>query len=216
MFAENVEEHGSGKNSLITKETYAKVIVFCKKWFKVEFIVVTNLFLKLLIETSHLCYLFESDSALIYQLRDVVKDDIKNLIDTKNDDVGDASDLLPKHIKLIKEIINDANFLNANTITVQAKATSIPLHQLKKIHNISQEDRIEAENKLVKTKNIFKFNNVSQGKKKLASVKVSPLSTIISNLRTQFGSLVEELEEMYVAFSVFEAPCGLMEKKQIC
>ena len=153
---------------------------------------------------------------LIYQLRDVVKDDIKNLIDTKNDDVGDVSDLLPKHIKLIKEIINDANFLNANTITVQAKATSIPLHQLKKIHNISQEDRIEAENKLVKTKNIFKFNNVSQGKKKLASVKVSPLSTIISNLRTQFGSLVEELEEMYVAFSVFEAPCGLMEKKQIC
>ena len=153
---------------------------------------------------------------LIYQLRDVVKDDIKNLIDTKNDDVGDVSDLLPKHIKLIKEIINDANFLNANTITVQAKATRIPLHQLKKIHNISQEDRIEAENKLVKTKNIFKFNNVSQGKKKLASVKVSLLSTIISNLRTQFGSLVEELEEMYVAFSVFEAPCGLMEKKQIC
>ena len=136
-------------------------------------------------------------------LRDAVKDDIKNLIDTKND-VGDMSDLLPQHIKLIKETINNANFLNAYSVTVQAKATNIPLHQLKKIHNISQEDRIEAE-KLVKTKNIFKLNNVSQGKKKLTSVKASLLSTIIYNLRTRFGSLIEELEEMYVGFSVFEA-----------
>ena len=31
LFAENVEEHGSGKNSLVTKETYAKVIGFRKK-----------------------------------------------------------------------------------------------------------------------------------------------------------------------------------------
>ena len=31
LFAENVEEHGLGKNSLVTKETYAKVIKFCKK-----------------------------------------------------------------------------------------------------------------------------------------------------------------------------------------
>ena len=31
LFAENVEKHGLGKNSLVTKETYAKVIKFCKK-----------------------------------------------------------------------------------------------------------------------------------------------------------------------------------------
>ena len=77
--------------------------------------------MKVLNETSHLCYLFESDSALIYQLRDAVKDAIENVIDIKNDDVGDVSDLLPQNIKLIKEIIDDANFLNANTITVQAR-----------------------------------------------------------------------------------------------
>ena len=50
------------------KENYAKVIGFCKKWLKVEFIVVTNFFLKVLNETSHLFDLFKSDSALIYQL----------------------------------------------------------------------------------------------------------------------------------------------------
>ena len=71
------------------KENYAKVIGFCKKWLKVEFIVVTNFFLKVLNETSHLFYLFKSDSVLIYQLRDAVKDTIENLIDMKNDDVGD-------------------------------------------------------------------------------------------------------------------------------
>ena len=180
LFAENVEEHGSGKNSLVTKETYAKVIGLHKKWLKVEFIVVTNLLLKVLDETSHLCYLFESDSALIYQLCDAVKDGMENLIDIKNDDVGDMSDLLPQNIKVMKKTVDNANFLNANTITIQVEATNIPPCQLRKIHNTSQEDQMEVEKKLVKIKETFKFNSVSQGKKKMASVKTSLLSNTVS------------------------------------
>lgn len=141
---------------------------------------------------------------MIYQLRDAVKDAIENVIDIKNNDVGDVSDLLPPNIKLIKEIIDNANFLNANTITVQAEATNIPPCQLTKIRNMNQEDRIEAEKKLVKIKESFKFNSVAQGKKKLPSAKTSPLSTIIFNLKTRFSSLIEESEELYAAFSIFD------------
>ena len=46
-----------------------------------------------------------------------------------NIDVGYMSDLPPQNIKLIKETIDYANYLNANTTTVQAEATTIPLHQ---------------------------------------------------------------------------------------
>ena len=66
------------------------------------------MFWKVLNETSHLCNLFESNSALIYQLPDAVKDVMENLIDIKNDD---ASGLLSQNIKLIKEPIDNANFL---------------------------------------------------------------------------------------------------------
>lgn len=51
---------------------------------KVEFIVVTNLFLKAPNETNHLYHLFESDSALLYQLRSAIKDVLEDLIDIKN------------------------------------------------------------------------------------------------------------------------------------
>ena len=49
-----------------------------------------------------------------------------------NIDVGYMSYLPPQNIKLIKEAIDYANSLNANTTTVQAEATTIPLHQSKK------------------------------------------------------------------------------------
>ena len=32
LFGENVEEHGSGKGSLVTKEMYPRIIGFRKKW----------------------------------------------------------------------------------------------------------------------------------------------------------------------------------------
>ena len=69
---------------------------------------------------------------------------------------------------------------------------------------MNQEDRIDAEKQSLKIKETFKFNSASQVRKKSTSVKTSLLSAIISNLETWFGSLIEESEEMYPVFSLFD------------
>ena len=56
LFAENVNEKGSGRNIVLTKEIYTRIVDFLKKRLKVEFVVMAGLYLKVLHETSHLCY----------------------------------------------------------------------------------------------------------------------------------------------------------------
>ena len=44
LFAENVEEQGSGNDRLVTKEMYPKIVGFRKKWSNFEFIATANLY----------------------------------------------------------------------------------------------------------------------------------------------------------------------------
>ena len=91
-----------------------------------------NLHIKVLNETNLLCYLMETDLALIYQLLDVIKYTIENLTKIKYDHEDDVFVLLLQNIKLLRETIESENFLNVDTVTVLAAATNIPPRQLKK------------------------------------------------------------------------------------
>ena len=55
LFPKNVEENSSGRNIVLTKEIYTKIVGFLKKWLEVEFVVMAVLYLKVLHETSHFC-----------------------------------------------------------------------------------------------------------------------------------------------------------------
>ena len=78
LFVENVEENGSGKDALVTTETYPEVVGFRKKWLKYEFVATANLFLKVLNETGHLCYMTESGAFLVYELHDTIDEVLEN------------------------------------------------------------------------------------------------------------------------------------------
>ena len=45
-----------------------------------------NLFLKVLNETGHLCFMLESDAMLVYEVRDTVDEVLENLKDIRDDD----------------------------------------------------------------------------------------------------------------------------------
>ena len=66
LFAENVEEQGSGKEWLVTKKMYPKIIGFKKKWRELKFLASANTFFGVLNETAHVSYLMEGDAAMIY------------------------------------------------------------------------------------------------------------------------------------------------------
>ena len=79
LFAENVEEQGSGKESLVTREMYPKIIGFKKKWRQLKFLASANTFFRVLNETAH--FLMEGDTAMIYQIQETTDDAILNLKD---------------------------------------------------------------------------------------------------------------------------------------
>lgn len=64
---------------------YPKIVGFCKKWSKFEFIATANLYFEDLKETAHLSLLLESDGFLIYQLVEAVKEVYDNHDDLCND-----------------------------------------------------------------------------------------------------------------------------------
>ena len=48
LFAEDVEEHGSGNDTIVTKEIYPQIVGFRKKWSKFQFIATPNLYFEVL------------------------------------------------------------------------------------------------------------------------------------------------------------------------
>ena len=159
FFVENVEEQGSGKDSLVTKEMYPKIVGYQKKWLKLEFLASANMFYRILNETGHLSLIMESDTALIYQLCDVVKETISNL-----QDIADEEDtcLLPDNIKIIKETRQSENFLMADTVTVAATASNVSnkkLEQLRLTIGNTDDDQI-----VTVVKENFVLNKAEAGK----------------------------------------------------
>ena len=130
LFARNVEEQGSGKESLVTKEMYSEIIGFKKKWRELKFLASANTFFPVLIETAHLSYLMEGDTAMIYQFHEAIDDAILNL-----KDIAEEKDtpLFPANVKLIKETEESENVLMANTTTVSVSASNVPENEFKKI-----------------------------------------------------------------------------------
>ena len=80
LFPKNVEEQASGKESLVTKEMYPKIIGL-KKWRELKFLASANTFFCVLNETAHKSYLMEGDTAMIYQIQEAVDDANFNLKD---------------------------------------------------------------------------------------------------------------------------------------
>lgn len=201
LFAENVEESGSGKNSVVTKDMYPKIVGFRKKWLKFEFIIVVGMYLKVLNQTSHLCYMFESDSVLIYQLREAIQDTIENLEEMLVED--DETEIMPQNIKILSETVESENFLDANTILIQAESTNVSAKKLRALNKLPEATRQEAEKNVVKIRENFKLNNVKQGREKLSNVKSTLIPTIIDNIKERFGSLLGN-DDMYEAFTIFD------------
>ena len=80
LFPKNLEEQASGKESLVTKEMYPKIIGL-KKWRELKFLASANTFFCVLNETAHKSYLMEGDTAMIYQIQEAVDDANFNLKD---------------------------------------------------------------------------------------------------------------------------------------
>ena len=68
---------------------------------------------------------------------------------------------------------------------------------------MTAEDRIEAEKKVAKIRETFKFNSASQGKQNLTKVKSPLVSTIIGNIEKRFEPLLQS-DDMYSVFTIFD------------
>ena len=185
LFAENVEEQGSGKESLVTNDMYPKIIGFKKKWRELKFLASANTFFCVLNETAHLSYLIEGDTAMIYQIQEAVDDVILNL-----KDIAEEKDtpLFLANVKLIKETEE------SNVITVSVSASNVPENKLKKI----RESKSSNEPKVTFVKANFVLHNVKQGKEKVETIKSNLITAIISNIESRFENLksCEEFEAL--------------------
>ena len=85
LFTENAEEQGLGKDVIVTRKMYPKIIDFCKDWINCE--------------TSALSLIMETDSVLSYQLLDAVSEACANLDDL----VEEKEDQLPTNMEIIDE-----------------------------------------------------------------------------------------------------------------
>ena len=83
-FVENIE-HGNGKNHIVAREMYTKLVGFWKKWEKCEFSGIVQLFLVVLKQTNCRSSTMETDAVLIYWLYDTIKETIENLNEIAND-----------------------------------------------------------------------------------------------------------------------------------
>ena len=160
LFVENVEQQGSGVNSIVTKEMYSKLVGFRKKWGKFEFVATTNLYYRVLRETSHLSLVMESESILIYQVANAVKEACEALKDVKDED---GYDYLPFNVEYVGDG-DENNFLMRDSRIVQVSAANENLKQTKMM---SEEDRKECESKIHVVKDKFNLFNVTSGKVKV-------------------------------------------------
>ena len=84
-FVENAEEHGNGKNCIVSREIYPKLVGIRRKWEKCEFSGIVQLFLVVLKQTSFLSSTMETDAILIYQLYDAIEETIEKLNEIANE-----------------------------------------------------------------------------------------------------------------------------------
>ena len=111
LFAQNVEEQGSGKDALVTKIMYPKIIGYRKKWNKFEWVATATLCYRVLIETTQLSLNMESDSILIYQLYEKIREMGSNITQISEET---NYEYLPSNMK-----INDKETENNDSIAVQ-------------------------------------------------------------------------------------------------
>lgn len=100
LFCENVEEAGSGKDAIVTKKMYPKIVGFRKEWSNYKTIATANLYFQVLCETSRLCLTMESNSVLIYDVLEAVRSVQTNLKELSEDE---SVEELPANIKVIKD-----------------------------------------------------------------------------------------------------------------
>ena len=123
FFTENATHRGSGKGSLVAEEMYRKIIEFKKKWRNLRFLASVSIFFRVLNETSHLLYLMEADTVMIYQIQEAVEDTVLNLNDIAEEE---ETTLFPMNVEIIKEAEESNNFLMANSVTVSVSASNVP------------------------------------------------------------------------------------------
>ena len=165
LFVENVEGHGNGNGRFVTKEMYPKIVGFCKKWSKFEFIATTNLYFEVLKETAHLSLLFESDGLVIYQLAEAVKE----VYDNRDDLCNDAGyDYLPFNVEKIKDHADDdANWLLHYCVQVKISPASCSLNTAEKLKQMGEEERAYAENKIKVVHETFDLHQVKSSTEKV-------------------------------------------------
>ena len=143
MFAENVEQSGSGKDRIVTKEMYPKIVGFRKKWSKFVFIGSANLYFQVLNGTALLSMLMESDSVMIYQLEQYVKEICSNLNDLAT---TNEYDFLPFNIEEIGiEEREKSNWMLEDSMKTKVTASTAPLKLAKRMKTMSDEERTKVE-----------------------------------------------------------------------
>ena len=129
LFAGNIEHQGSGRDSLMRKEMYPKIIGFKKKWYDLKVLAGANIFFLALNEAAHLSYLMEADTVMVYQIQEAVEDALMNLNDIAEEEETTSFSM---NGNIVKETEGSDNFLMANSVTVSISASNVPAHKLKK------------------------------------------------------------------------------------
>ena len=118
LFAENVEEQGNGKDAIVTRLMFPKIIGLHKKWSMFEWIGVANLFYKVLLETSYLSLSMENNSVLLYELYGFLRDICCNLQELVDDE---DYEYLPKSVTVSNENEDE------DLIDIEVTAMNAPL-----------------------------------------------------------------------------------------
>ena len=159
---------------------YTRFGDYRNKWLKYVFVSAAKLFFDVLNETAHLSLLFESESILVYQVKNAVEEILDNLRDISND--GDYDDM-PFNVKVTD------NRLTGDSVNITVSAMNANLKGIRSMQEMNEEERIEAEKNVTIHKDTFTFNDLKSGRKRIQVLRKKFISKIIENEEKRFENL---------------------------
>ena len=184
---------GSGKDRLVTKPMYPKIVRFRKKWSKYSTLAITNLFVKVLSETSQLSLIMENDSMLIYQIFDAVRNTRENLKDL----VDEKEDVLPQNIAIISQDRDN------DTMKIKVSAANATFKEMTRLGNTPIDDRDkELKRKITVIHEEFTLTKVQSGQQKVDLLQTNFIPVIQDAISSRFESVLKD--NVYKAFKVFD------------
>ena len=192
LFTENAEEQRMGKDVIVTRKVYPKIIGFRKDWTNYGTIATAYLFLNVLSEISALSLIMETDSVLIYQLLVAVSEVCANLDDL----VEEKEDQLPTNMEIVDEDPEE------DSINIKVSATNATLKQYTKAKDLTEEDRRKIKKNVKIVHENFKLSNAATGKEKTEKLQKDFASVIKQKITERFSNLLQD--ESFKAVKLFD------------